>query len=176
MAFTKDEKSKMMTQYSQWFDKSQGMFLLEYAKMNMPVIDGLRAKVREAGGEAHVVKNTLMGKMLKEANFESTEELTGTTLVGFAFDDPAAVAKVISDAIKDYKDSGFKVKGGYLDKNSLSAEEVKQLGSLPPLPVMRAKLLGTIMAPASQLVRTLAEPGRGLAAVVQAHVDAAGAE
>jgi len=43
------------------------------------------------------------------------------------------------------------------------------LAELPPLPVMRATLLGTIMAPASKLVRTIAEPARGLAAVVKAY-------
>ena len=50
----------------------------------------------------------------------------------------------------------------------ISPTKVQALADLPPLEVMRARLLGTILAPASQLVRTLAEPARGLAAVVQA--------
>jgi len=39
------------------------------------------------------------------------------------------------------------------------------------LPVIRAQLLGTIQAPASKLVRTLAEPARGLAAVIKAYAE-----
>ena len=168
MAFTKDEKSKMMAQYGEWLDKASGFFMVNYDKMDMKAIDGIRAKVREAGGEAHVVKNTLMTKMLQEKEYAEGEALTGTTLVNFAFDDPAAVAKQVNEIVKD---KAFRIKYGYLDKNVLSAEEVAKLGNLPSLPVMRAKLLGTISAPASQLVRTINEPARGLAAVIQANVD-----
>ena len=59
MAFTKSEKQKMMEQYSQWLQKSQGVFMLEYSKMDMPTIDEIRAKAREAGGEVHVVKDKI---------------------------------------------------------------------------------------------------------------------
>jgi large subunit ribosomal protein L10 len=48
---------------------------------------------------------------------------------------------------------------------------VKALAELPPLPVVRAQLLGTILAPASKLVRTLAEPARQVAAVLKAYAD-----
>ena len=56
---------------------------------------------------------------------------------------------------------------------SLSPAQVKSLSEMPPLPVMRATLLGVLQAPASKLVRTLAEPARGLAAVIKAHSESA---
>ena len=56
-----------------------------------------------------------------------------------------------------------------MDGKFLSADQIKTLGKLPPLPVMRATLLGTILAPASKLVRTLAEPSRMVAAVLKAY-------
>ncbi len=62
----------------------------------------------------------------------------------------------------------MKIKGGYLEKEPVSAEEIIALAELPPLPVMRARLLGTLMAPATQLVRILNEPGRQIAAVMRA--------
>ena len=43
------------------------------------------------------------------------------------------------------------------------------LPELPPLPVVRAQLLGVLQAPASKLVRTIAEPARSLAAVFRAY-------
>jgi large subunit ribosomal protein L10 len=57
---------------------------------------------------------------------------------------------------------------GYMDEKLLSADQVKALGDLPTLPVMRGILLGTVMASATKLVRTLAEPARSMAAVVKA--------
>jgi large subunit ribosomal protein L10 len=67
------------------------------------------------------------------------------------------------------KESDFlNIKAGYLDERLMNPEEVKSLANVPPLPVMRAQLLNTLLAPASQLVRTLSEPGRQVAAVMKA--------
>ena len=61
------------------------------------------------------------------------------------------------------------MKGGYLDGQAISARQVKSLAELPPLPVMRAQLLGVISAPATKFVRTLAEPARSVAGVLKAY-------
>ena len=137
MAFTKNEKTQMMEQYGEWLDKSQAMFMLSYEKMDMPTIDAIRSKIREAGGEAHVVKNTLITRTLADKEYPAGEELTGTTLANFAFTDAAAVAKAVSGIVKDYN---MKIKYGYLDKGLLSGAEVAKLGTLPSLPEMLAKL------------------------------------
>jgi len=165
LAFTKQQKEKIVSQYENWLSKSSAMFIIEYTNMNMKTVDELRKSVREVGGEAHVVKNTLIAIAMKNAGFEFSKPMEGTSLVGFAFEDAPALAKVFSEATKA---DAFSLKGGFLDKKELSLEEVKALAELPPLPVMQATLLGTIMAPASKLVRTIAEPARGLAAVVKA--------
>jgi large subunit ribosomal protein L10 len=170
LAFTKKHKNAMLAQYEEWLQKSQGVFMLTYTKMSMKEVDNVRSKAREAGGQAHVVKNTLMEIALKEAGIES-EPLTGTTLVGFALSDAPALAKAFTDILKADKAETFKLKGGYLAKHSITASQVKELADLPPLPVMRARILGMINAPASQLARTIAEPARGLAAVVKAHTE-----
>lgn len=166
MAFTKEEKAKIMEQYESWLAKSQAMFLVQYSKMDMKAVDDIRHKARQAGGEMHVVKNTIFGKILDEHGFEGKDFLEDTTLVGFAFNDASALAKVVNDASKtDF----FKVKGGLLGKSVMSSKDVKALAEMPPLPVIRAQLLGVIQAPASKLVRTINEPARGLASVVRAH-------
>ena len=167
MAFTKQHKNKMVAQYVEWLQQSQGVFVLNYSKMTMKDIDTLRAKAREAGAELHVVKNTLMKLALDEVGIQDKAVFDGASLVGFAFSDAPALAKVLSDAT--VKSEIFAIKGGYLGNQPLSPAEVKALADLPPLPVMRAMLLGTISAPASKLVRTIAEPARGLAAVIKAY-------
>ncbi len=145
------------------FERAAGIVLANEADEN-----ALRAKAREVGGELHIAKNTLLGKALQTAGYEGIIQPTGTTLCAFAFDDAPSMAKVLQDALKESKEELFKVKMGYLDGQAINADQVKALADLPPLPVMRATLLGTIMAPASKLVRTLAEPGRQIAAVIKA--------
>jgi len=170
LAFTKEEKSKMVTQYGDWLSRSEAVFLVEYKGMRMKDIDILRAKARESGAEMHVVKNTLFNLALTQAGMTLPEKLMdGTTVAGFAFSDPPALAKLLNDAMKNTE--MFKVKGGMLGRQAIGSAQVKSLADLPPLPVIQAKLLGTLLAPASRLVRTLAEPGRSIASVLKAYVD-----
>ena len=166
MAFTKKYKGVLLKQYEKWLRNSQAVFVLEYTKMGMKSVDKLRSKVHDAGGELHVIKNTLMEKALKNAGIES-KTLVGTCLFGFAINDVPAMAKVFGDVTKNSE--VFKLKGGYLSGHPITTNNVKALAELPPLPVMRAKMLGVINAPASQLVRTLAEPARQMAYVIKAY-------
>ena len=168
MAISKEQKRDMVAKYGEWVARIDAFVLAEYTGMNMKDMDQLRAKIREAGGEFHVVKNTLVKLALKDAEIDFNEEhFISSTAIGFAFEDAPALAKAITDFAKE--SDSLKVKAGYLDKQMMSADEVKALADLPPLPVMRATLLSTILAPASQLVRTLAEPGRQVAAVMKAY-------
>ena len=175
MAFTKKQKNEMLAQYGEWLNQSSGVFMMEYNNMTVKDVQALRAKVREAGGVAHVVKNTLFTKAFKEAKIEYSEELVLTTMVGFAVDDAPAVAKVFAEAAKENSEK-YKLKGGILDGVEISIDQIKALSDLPSLPVMRATLLGVLSAPASKLVRTLAEPARQVAAVVKARSEQGEAE
>jgi len=172
LAYTKDHKTELLAEYTRLLKDSQAVFLLEYNKMRMKDVDTLRQKVRENGARANVVKNTLMELALQESAMH-VEGLTGTTLAGFTKDDAPALAKTFVEVCKS---DLFKLKGGYLDGKWVSADEIKMLADLPPLPVMRARILGILNAPASKLVRTLAEPARQIAAVVKAYSEQGAAQ
>lgn len=168
MAFSKDQKQKMLNQYSEWIDQSKGVFVLAYSKMCMPAVNSARAKLREADGQLHVVKNRLFTHVLAEKGYQFDPKFwEGNNVVVFAFEDAPSVAKALAEVVKG--NEALSVRGGYLAKDTLTVKQVSALADLPTLPVMRATLLGTILAPASQLVRTLAEPARGLAAVIRAN-------
>jgi large subunit ribosomal protein L10 len=168
LAFSKQHKSKMQEDYQDWLKKSQAMIVVEYSGLTMKGIDTIRAKAREAGGELHIVKNTLMKNVLKEQGIPVEEKLLdGSSAIGFSFADAPALAKAFVDFAKG--NELFKVKGGYLGTDLMNPAQIKSLADLPPLPVMRATLLGMLQAPAGRLVRTIAEPARGLASVVRAY-------
>ena len=173
MAISKERKEEVLTTYADWMKRSQAVILVEYTGVKMKDLDNIRAKIREAGGEFHVVKNTLARRAFSDngMNFPS-DYLVKSTAVSFAFTDPASTAKALTDATKGLE--FIKVKGGFMSGQALSAAQVKSLADMPPLPVVRAQLLGMLQAPAGKLVRTIAEPARGLAAVVKAFADKAG--
>ncbi|HEX7541339.1 MAG TPA: 50S ribosomal protein L10 [Anaerolineales bacterium] len=167
MAKSKVQKETLLTQYIEWVSKSQAVVLVEYSGLKMNNLDAIRSKVREAGGEFHIVKNTLAKLALEKAGFKVPADYAEkSTAIGFAFSDPAGFAKALTEATKGME--AVKIKGGFMGAVTLKPAEVKALASLPPLLVMRAQLLGILQAPASKLVRTLAEPGRQVAYVVKA--------
>ena len=149
-------------------DRSQAVFLVEYNGVTVKNLDNIRAKVREVGGEFHILKNTLARKVFEAQGIQAPDGyFEKSTAVTFAFSDPASTAKALIDVMKSAE--AIKLKGGFLDKQTLSAAQVKALADLPPLPVVRAQLLGVLQAPAGKLVRTLAEPARSLASVLRAY-------
>lgn len=170
MAISKQRKQQLVDQYTTWMQNSQAMFITEYTGMTMKEIDAVRLKAREIGGEFHIMKNTLCKVAFEVVGLQVSEDLLqGSTAVAFAFQDPAAMAKLVTELART---SDFvKIKGGIFEKQNVDAEAVKTIGELPPLPILRGQLLGTLLAPASRLVRTLAEPARQLAAVVQAYAN-----
>ena len=172
MAKSKQQKESMLTEYMEWLARSKAVVLVEYAGIKMKDLDAIRARARENGGEFHIVKNTLAKIALEKAGYTVPADFAEkSTAIGFAFNDPAGFTKALTEATKGME--AVKVKGGFLDAKALNPAQVKSLASLPSLPVLRSQLLGVLQAPASKLVRTLAEPGRSLAAVVKAYSDKA---
>lgn len=171
MAISKQRKEEVQAQYDEWVKRSAAVILVEYSGANMKAINAIRNKIREAGGEFHIVKNTLARRVFEAHGMEVPKDyLVKSTAISFAFNDPAQTAKALTDATKG--NEFVKVKGGLMGGKALNPAQVKALADMPPLPVMRAQLLGVLQAPAGKLVRTLAEPARGLAAVIKARSDA----
>lgn len=167
MALSKQRKEEVLAQYKEWMSQSQALILMEYTGASVKDFEDARLKVRESGGEFHVVKNRLAKLALKEHNYEIPEGyLENSTAIGFVFEDVASTAKVLSEKAKSV--DAFKFKGAFLGAEVLSPAQVDSLAKLPPLAVLQAQLLGVLQAPASKLVRTIAEPARGLAAVIKA--------
>ncbi len=166
MAFTRKEKEAMVEQYKSWVDNSNAFFIMSYQNMGMPAIDQAREKMREVDGEIHVVKNRLFRLVMNDMGLDYEEGFwEENNLIGFAFSNAPEVAKVITEISKT---NVFDIRLGFMDKKALRPEDVKALAELPTLPVMRGIMLGIIMASATKLVRTLAEPARSMAAVVKA--------
>jgi large subunit ribosomal protein L10 len=173
LAIDKDKKQELVGEYRDLLSKSQGIILGEYRAMPMGVLNGLRTSVRNSGGALRATKNTLAEIALRDAGMAVPKDmLVGSTIIGFCHSDISAVAKAMLDFAKDSGER-FSVKGGVMGKQVLSPDDVKALATLPPLPVVRAQLLGLLQAPASRLAGVLAAPGRQIATVLKAYADKA---
>ena len=159
-------------------EESVGGHLLRRLTQNQPDQHRPAFCQIERLGVGHVLeitrglKNTLARRMFSEHGMTLPQDyLVKSTAVSFAFTDPASTAKALTEATKGIE--FIKVKGGFMAGQALNSAQVKALADMPPLPVVRAQLLGVLQAPAGKLVRTIAEPARGLAAVIKAFTEKA---
>lgn len=165
MALSRQMKEEVLAQYASWLERSEAVFVVEYTGLSVKALDGIRSKIRETGGEFHILKNTLAMKAFEADGMKISKSVfKKSTAVTFAFSDPATTAKALTEVMKTSE--AVKLKGGFLDKQALTVDQVKALADLPPLPVVQAQLLGVLQAPAGKLVRTLAEPARALAYII----------
>ena len=137
MAISRKQKEELVVQYIDWMNNSQALIFTGYRGLSVKEFDDLRRKVRESGGEFHVIKNTLGKVAFEQAGVPLPEEyLEESTAIAFAFDDPAALAK----AVKDFSRSSdfLKIKGGYLEQIPIQTEQITALADLPPLPIARS--------------------------------------
>ena len=146
------DKVAVVDEVRERLEGSAATLLTEYRGLTVSQLAQLRARLREAGGEYKVVKNTLTAIAAKDAGYDVPAELlAGPTAVTFAAEDPAAVAKVLREFAK--ANPSLVVKGGILEGKVLNAAEAGQLADLPS----RDELLATAAGMMQSLV---AQPAR----------------
>jgi len=96
LAFSKKQKEKIVEDYGKWLEKSKAVFVLSYSKMRMPEVNAARAKLREADGQLHVVKNRLFKRVLDEQGYHYDEKFwEGNNVVVFAFEDALSLRREV---------------------------------------------------------------------------------
>ena len=115
----------------------------------------LRKQFREAGVEYSVVKNTLTNFAAKNAGYDFSEVLNGTTAMAYTTGDPIAPARIVCEFAKKNKLKTLSIKGGVVEGSKLSATELNGFGELPSKNALVASVLGTFLAPISSLAFVL---------------------
>ena len=161
------EKEAVVTEIREKFEASKTVILADYRGLNVAEVTELRKKMREAGVDYKVLKNTMTSRAAKAANIEGLDEyLAGPTALAFSYQDYVAPAKILTDFAKDHKK--LELKAGILDGQVINLESVKSLAELPSREVLLGKLAGLFQAPVRGLVTVLAGPLRNFAYAVEA--------
>ena len=142
--------------------------VVDYSGISVADDTVLRRKLREAGVEYAVVKNTLLGRAADNAGLGDLKGvLEGTTAIATSGTDELAAAKILCEYAE--KNENFKIKAGFFEGKAIPAETVKELSKVPPKEVLLAMLLGGLNA-------TVAGLARALNAVAEKQSEAAPAE
>jgi large subunit ribosomal protein L10 len=152
---TRAEKDAIVSSVKEKIEKSQAVFLTNL--VGIPSVDSVRIRknVRDAKGHMVITRNTLFARAAKGTHAEGLlVDLKGSSALAFAYEDAAAIAKIVNDASTEFENI-VTVRGGMLGAQKLSKAEVIALAKLPSRPLMLGTLLATFNAPVSAFARVL---------------------
>jgi large subunit ribosomal protein L10 len=168
----KSQKEQVVAELTERLRTSETLIVADYRGLTNAEIDALRTKLIAHGARFSVVKNTLTRRAAEAAGAEALLALLeGPSAIAFVESggDPIAVAKALGDTARDTK--VLAVRGGMLEGQAMSAEEVENLAKLPPTDVLRAQLVGAIVSPLTTIVALVAAPLRDLVGLIDARIE-----
>jgi large subunit ribosomal protein L10 len=149
----KELKRQIVAEIKTKLENSSAAVLTDYRGLNVAQVTELRKRMREAGVEYKVLKNTMIRFAAHELGLEGLDPyLEGPTAVAFSAD-PVAPAKIIYDFAKANK--ALEVKVGVLEGKVIEAAQVKALADLPSREELLAKVVGGMQAPLYGMVSVL---------------------
>lgn len=161
------EKEASVSEMMEKFQAAGSVVVADYRGLNVAEVTKLRKRLRDAGVEMKVAKNTLTLIAARNVGIEGLESvLKGPSAMAFGMTDLVAPAKVLTDFMKEAKK--LEIKGGVVQGKVTDAEGVKVLAELPPREVLIARALGGMKAPLTGLVNVLSGTTRNLVYVLEA--------
>ena len=163
------EKAAAVAALRQTFDEVSVVVVTRNLGLTVAQSTALRGRMREAGAQYKVAKNTLTLIAAEGTQYQSIADLlTGPTALATS-KDPVAAAKVAVDFAKTT--DKFEIVGGAMGSTVLDVNGIKALAELPSLDELRAKLIGLISAPATKIARVVNTPAGNLARVLKAFAE-----
>lgn len=130
-------------------------YVVDYQGLTAGQLSRLRRDIREKGGQLIVAKNTLINLALQEGGRDFSDALKGPSALVLAHDDPAGVAKTLSDASRG-NDRGIPaVKGGFVEGNRVDVRVIERLASLGSKQSLQGEFVGVLSAHLSNFVGIL---------------------
>jgi large subunit ribosomal protein L10 len=165
MALTKAKKNDKVKALASELEGSTSAIIGSFKGLTASKDFELRKVIRSAGGSYHVVKNKLAARSSKGTKVEAAlQGLKGVSSVAYTSGDPVALAKALSEWVKENAEFTFKL--GIVDGKLIQPAEIEQLAKLPGKEELFSKLLFLINSPAQRLVTVLNATGRNVAVVI----------
>jgi large subunit ribosomal protein L10 len=161
------EKQILTKEYAARLNASPFFIVIGYQGLKVSHFSELRQRLQKAGAEVHVVKNSIFRIAAKEAGVaELNGSLAGQMAVVTGQKDISAAAKALKNFAAEF--DKLKIKFGFLNNSRLEEAGIIALADLPSLDVLRAKILGLLVAPVTKLAILINTPASQLAQVIKA--------
>jgi large subunit ribosomal protein L10 len=157
MGSPKKIKSEKIDKFQDYIGRSKAIVIADYKGLTVHEMEDLRLKLRESGGRAVVIKNTLAKVALNNLGYNGLDDdLNGQIAFIFSIEDAVAGTKIASDFAR--KTETFKIVAGLFNGKRISLDEVRALANMPSMHELRSRFVGVLMAPMAEFVGTLQAP------------------
>ena len=168
----REQKAQVIEEVAGAIKESEAVFAVDYRGISVPQAAELRTALRGADSSFTIVKNTLAERAADEVGADGLKELLkGPTAMTFVRGDAAAAAKALRDFRRGTGGTLLEFKGGWMNGQALTPEDVDAIAQLPSREVLEARLVGMVAAPLTGLVTALNNLPAGLARQLQQIVD-----
>ncbi|WP_068677185.1 50S ribosomal protein L10 [Oceanobacillus sp. Castelsardo] len=141
-----EQKKQLVEEITDKFRNSQTTVVVDYRGLDVSELTELRKNLREAGIEFKVYKNTMTRRAAEAAELSGLNEtLVGPTALAFSNDDAVAPARILKEFSKDHE--ALEIKGGVIEGNIATLDQIKELADLPNYEGMVSMLLSVLQAP-----------------------------
>ncbi len=149
-----EQKQVIVNEIKEKLEKATSVVLVDPRGLTVEQDTVLRKKLREAGVEYKVYKNTMVNFAIQGTQFEGLAPyLEGPSAVAFSYEDATAGPSVISKEAKNFKALEFKA--GVVESTVYDAEGMKVIAEIPSRDVLLSKLLGSFKSPMSTFARVI---------------------
>ncbi len=174
-----ESKQAIVADLADKIRRAQSGVIVKYQGITVGDDTAMRKKLREAGVEYVVMKNSLTSRACDEVGYgEIKEHLNGMNAIAIGFDDPVAPAKILKEYAE--KIETFEIRVGFLEGKVIDQATVNELADIPTKEVLLSRFLGSIQSPISGFARAIQaiidKQGEGAPAADEAPAEAAAAE
>ena len=163
------DKVAAVAEIADEFRGASASVVTEYRGLTMAQLTTLRRSLGD-GATYRVAKNTLVKRAADDAGVQGLDSLlVGPTAIAFITGEPVDAAKALRDFAK--ANQGLVIKGGFMDGNALSVEEVNRIADLESREILLAKLAGAMKGNLSKAAGLFAAPASQVARLAQALAD-----
>jgi large subunit ribosomal protein L10 len=162
----RDQKAQVVDRIAADIEQADAVLALDYRGISVKQAAELRTALLEADASFRIVKNTLTERAADKAGAESLKELLdGPTALTFVRGDVALAAKAVATFRR--REGVLDIKGGSLDGEPLSVDQIESIARLPARDVLHGQFVGVLASPVTGLVRGLASMISGLAVALR---------
>jgi large subunit ribosomal protein L10 len=147
---SKTDRQATVEALTQQLKGSPNVFVTDFTGLNVLRMTELRRRLRVAGVDYVVVKNTLAQRAFAANGVNAlADHLAGPTGLVLAGGNALAGAKVLTEFAKEFEKPAIKI--GLVDGRPVTPEQVKRLAELPSREVLLSQLAGYLQAPLAQM-------------------------